>query len=127
MIVAINVTTSGPFFDGRADAAAADASEECERSIAILGASMVRTNLNKVLRVQTPFYRLQVEAQPNPPGWKITDQGVIYGPWLEGTGSRNRTTRFKGYATFRRTVQQINARAATIGSGVVARFMDRMN
>lgn len=125
--MSLRVETSGPFFDGRADAAAADATEDVSRSVAILGASMVRSNLNKVLRVQTPFYRLQVEAQPNPPDWKITDQGVIYGPWLEGTGSRNKTTRFKGYATFRRTFQQINARAATIGSGVVARFTGRMN
>lgn len=123
----IRIETSGPFFDGRADAAAADASEQCEVSISVLGASMVRTNLNKVLRVQTPFYRLQVEAQPEPPGWKITDQGVIYGPWLEGTSRRNQTTRFKGYATFRRTTQQINRRAVTIGNGVVAMFMKRMN
>lgn len=125
--MAIYIETSGPFFDGRADAAAADASRECQISIAILGASMVRTNLNKVLRVQTPFYRLQVEAQPEPPGWKITDQGVIYGPWLEGTSRRNQTTRFKGYATFRRTVQQIDRRAKTISNGVIAKYMKRMN
>lgn len=123
----VRVKTSGPLFDGRADAAAADATKDAARGVAVLGASMVRTNLNHVLRTQTPYYRLQVEAQPNPPGWKITDQGVIYGPWLEGTGSRNRTTRFKGYATFRRTVQQINARAQAIGDAVVARFMGRMN
>lgn len=123
----LRVEASGPLFDGRADAAASDASEEIERAVSILGASMVRSNLSKVLRVQTPYYRLQVEAQQAPPGWKITDQGVIYGPWLEGTGSRNRTTRFKGYATFRRTAQQINARAKIIGDSVVARFMGRMN
>ncbi len=35
----------------------------------------------------------------------ITDGGVIYGPWLEGTSSRNQTTRFKGYGQFRQTGQ----------------------
>lgn len=125
--MSVRVEASGPLFDGRADAAVADATEDVARSVSILGASMVRSNLNKVLRRQTPYYRLQVEAQPYPPGWKITDQGVIYGPWLEGTGSRNRTTRFKGYATFRRTTQQINRRARAMGESVVARFMGRMN
>jgi hypothetical protein len=33
----------------------------------------------------------------------ITDGFVIYGSWLEGTSTRNRTTRFKGYRIFRRT------------------------
>ena len=33
----------------------------------------------------------------------ITDSNVVYGPWLEGIGSRNQTTRFKGYSIFRKT------------------------
>ncbi len=35
----------------------------------------------------------------------IGDGGVVYGPWLEGTSSRNQSSRFKGYASFRRTAQ----------------------
>ena len=33
----------------------------------------------------------------------ISDGGVTYGSWLEGTSSRNNTTQFKGYALFRKT------------------------
>lgn len=33
----------------------------------------------------------------------ITDGGVVYGPWLEGTSSRNKTTSFKGYHSFKKT------------------------
>ena len=36
---------------------------------------------------------------------KIHDSGVVYGPWLEGTSSRNQTTRFKGYSSFRKVKQ----------------------
>ncbi len=122
-----HVVTSGPLFDGRADRAASDACDEAEQRVATLGAATTRHMLSEVLRVETPYYRLQVEAQAEPPGWKITDQGVIYGPWLEGTGSRNRTTRFKGYATFRRATQVINGRAKLMAEQVVARFMGRMN
>jgi hypothetical protein len=39
---------------------------------------------------------------------RISDGGKVYGPWLEGTSSRNATTRFKGYRSFRQTHQWIN-------------------
>lgn len=123
----VTVTESGPIFDGRAEKAMDDASDEWERNLATIGASMVRAELNAVLRVQTPYYRLRIEARANPPGWKITDQGVIYGHWLEGDGSRNSpVTRFPGYSTFRRMTQAINARAVSVGQQVVARYLGRM-
>ena len=31
----------------------------------------------------------------------VTSGNAMYGPWLEGTGSRNATTRFKGYHGYR--------------------------
>lgn len=123
----VTITATGPLFDGRANRQVKQAEQDWGKGIATLGASMVRTELNAVLRHQTPHYRIQIEAREEPPGWKISDGGVIYGPWLEGIGSRNRTTRFKGYATFRRMVQRINARAETIGQPIVARFVARMN
>lgn len=127
MSLNITVQAYGPVFDGRAEAELAKAADEWEKNLATVGASMVRTNLNAVLRRQTPYYRLRVEAAKDGPGWKIWDQGVIYGPWLEGVGSRNRTTRFKGYATFRRTAMQIDARAVQVGQPIVTRYVERMN
>ncbi len=41
----------------------------------------------------------------------LDDGGVVYGPWLEGTSRRNQTTRFKGYASFRRTKDWLNKSA----------------
>lgn len=115
----------GPLFDGRTEQAVADALDDIEKSVSTLGASIVRTELNAVLRTQTPFYRLRVVAEPSRPGWKIWDQGVVYGPWLEHGGRRH--TRFKGYATFRRMTQVIQARANDIAEGVIARYRGRMN
>jgi hypothetical protein len=57
----------------------------------------------------------------------VTDSGVIYGPWLEGTGSRNRTTRFKGYATFRKAAQELDRRAFRIAAAMLDRYVRRMN
>lgn len=116
----------GPIFDGRIEQEITSACADIEKRVATLGASMVRTELNAVLKVQTPYYRFKVIAEPTPPGWTIHDQRMVYGPWLEGTGSRNRTTRFKGYATFRRTVSKIQMRANEIADNVIAKYVGKM-
>lgn len=122
------VTYRGPLFDGRAEKVTAEATRDIEKTVATLGASMVRSELQRVLKVQTPYYRLRVQAQPTNPHWKIWDQRVIYGPWLEGTGSRNfPKTRFKGYSTFRRMTQAINARAVAMGNAVMAKYVGKIN
>ncbi len=52
-------------------------------------------------------YRNNLHASVRGLEGRIDDGGVIYGPWLEGTSSRNQSTRFKGYASFRRTAQRL--------------------
>lgn len=120
------VTLNGPLFDDRAAQQLDRASHEIGRRVATIGASMIRSELHAVLRHETPYYRLQNEAREVPPNWEIWDQGVIYGPWLEGTGSRNRTTRFKGYATYRRMTQRIDARAGVIAEYTIREFLPGM-
>lgn len=123
------VSLHGPVFDGRADAEIEGACERAEQRIATLGASMIRTELAHVLRNEStpPFYRFKNEATPDRDGWKIWDNNVIYGNWLEGTGSRNRTTRFKGYWTYRRTFQKIEARALPIAEYTIDEAIARIN
>lgn len=53
----------------------------------------------------TGHYRQNIHPKSQGLLGTISDGGVIYGPWLEGTGSRNQTTRFKGYGSFRKTAQ----------------------
>jgi hypothetical protein len=57
----------------------------------------------------------------------ITDGGVIYGSWLEGTSSRNVTTRFKGYASFRKTEQWLQKKVDTEAKNFVHQYVRRMN
>lgn len=125
--MSVHVIRIGPLFDGRADLKVRQACDEIERRVATVGASMIRSELNSVLRTQTPYYRLQNEAAPDPPGWKIWDRGVVYGPWLEGVGSRNfPRTRFRGYSTYRRTFQHIDRRAGVIAEYTVREFLPGM-
>ena len=67
----------------------------------------VRQRLDIVLRNPTGYYRSRINSDVTATQGLVHDSNVIYGPWLEGIGSRNATTRFKGYHHWRRTVQYL--------------------
>jgi len=49
---------------------------------------------------------------------QITDNGCVYGPWLEGESSRNSATRFKGYHAFRKTRDWLEAKIHDIANHI---------
>lgn len=123
----ITVQRTGPLFDGRGGQFFKEIGQDIERGTAREGARMVRDRLNVVLKVQTPHYRTRIRSMPDSPNRKITDQGVIYGPWLEGIGSRNApVTRFRGYHTFKFVSLQLNGRAQGIAEQIVVRYLGRI-
>lgn len=121
-----SVRTSGPIFNGQAEAAVRDFITEAEEEIAQEGADMVHLVLGQVLRHPTGYYESRVHSERNRGDSVVTDGGVIYGPWLEGTGSRNRTTRFKGYGTFRRVRAKLQRQAGRTAERVLPPYIRRM-
>ncbi|NGO68519.1 hypothetical protein [Streptomyces boncukensis] len=118
----IQVRVRGPLFDGRAARAAADYSDEVEKQVAEEGARMVHQRLRQVLKHPTGYYQSQVRVRAAGGRHVVSDGGVIYGPWLEGTGSRNfPETRFRGYATFRRTQALLDRKARNIAEQLFSR------
>lgn len=127
MDITIKTDTDGPIFDGRADLAVSDFIEEAEQAIGDMGVTVIRSELDRVLKRQTGYYRSRIEAEPRMGDVVLHDNKVIYGWWLEGVGSRNSpVTRFKGYATFRRMKQVIQARAKQTAESVLPKYLRRM-
>lgn len=124
--VDIDIDVSGPMFDGRASKAAEDLVNGIEREVAEFGADMVRAQLDRVLKRPTGRYRRSIHVQSEFGAEVVTDGGIVYGPWLEGTGSRNRTTRFKGYSTYRRVAQYVDERSEEIAQALVPAYLRRM-
>lgn len=52
---------------------------------------------------------------------------LIYGPWLEGVGSRNATTRFKGYFVFRQATTKLRVKSAQILRRHVSIIVRKLN
>lgn len=65
-------------------------------------------------KASTGHYRRNLHGTRNGLQATIDDNRVVYGPWLEGISSRNQRSRFKGYASFRRTADWLNKMAKDI-------------
>jgi hypothetical protein len=126
-VITVTSTANGPIPYGTAHRAVEAFVDHAEQHLARIGDDMVHDELHRVLRRPTGYYESRVHHdRATPDGWKVTDGGVIYGHWLEGTGSRNRTTRFKGYATFRRMAAALQDNAGHLADQVFDPYLRRM-
>ena len=108
------VQISGPLFDGRAPLILDDYMKANMSLIAKQAEDIVRSELDVVIVDQSRgFYRSQISSATRfnrvaTHDVVVHDSGVIYGPWLAGTGSRNApATRFRGYTHWRKAAQRI--------------------
>ncbi|GAB3156227.1 hypothetical protein GCM10027258_62340 [Amycolatopsis stemonae] len=122
-----DVIISGPFFDDRNHTARQAMEDEALDRVGGQGLADVHLNLDTSIRHPTPYYETQITSERSGDDQIVHDRGIIYGPWLEGTGSRNRTTRFKGYASFRRAAQTLDAKVPNLLVPIVDRCVERLN
>lgn len=126
--MATRVSFNGAFFDHRGEHDLDEYGRAVLDTLSRQGYAIVMTNLNRSIKHPTPYYETQVRIEDRPPWAKsINDRGIIYGPWLEGTSPRNITTRFKGYASFRRAGQQLEREKVGLIRWETERVVARLN
>ncbi len=103
----IELVATGPLFDGTAGAIVDAWLEESATEVMRDGLAEIGLQMDIYFRDPTPYYETQVVVDRVGSDWVLHDRGVIYGPWLDGSGSRNSTSRFRGYPHWRRTVQYL--------------------
>ncbi len=152
----VTVKCAGPAFDGQAEHAAARAREEIRRRVAGMGEILAGSALMASIRhggagetpafhgarypgralrsvtttdrsriYQTGKYTMPVVV--NRDEIVVTSDLASYSPWLEGTGSRNLTTRFKGYHSYRRAGQTLDGLAEGIAEDTIQPYIREMN
>lgn len=122
-----DITVSGPFFDH--PFRAHETTELCRDARDQVGAQGLadwHENLDRSIRHPTPYYETQPTVQERGGEAVVHDRGVIYGPWLEGVGSRNKTTRFKGYFSLRRAADSTRAKVDRVVRPAVERFVTKL-
>jgi hypothetical protein len=113
----------GPMFTGRTAAALGTYADQVGYKVATFAEDQIRQRLVQVLQHPTGYYQSRITVDRAGPGYRVSDSGVVYGPWLEGTGSRNApVTSFAGYATFRRTKALVDRKAPGIAAELLARY-----
>jgi hypothetical protein len=117
----------GPIYSRAADRAAHDYCDELEDDVADFALGELRSEFHRYFRHPTGYYEAHVRIRAAGPDKVISDGGVVYGPWLEGVGSRNfPATRFKGYSIFRRVFQRVERKANVIAARLMPRYLRRM-
>lgn len=124
----IDIRMTGPVFDGRAAQAMAEACRDARDDIAEFAEEHALALMGAAFRHPTGYYESNVRTTLVAADTALVhDSGVVYGPWLEGVGSRNApVTRFAGYSHWRRTKAVAQARALPIAERAVQRHLPEM-
>lgn len=124
----VKVEQKGTIFNAAATKAAGQRmTTRINDTLAQEAVNRIKARLGQVLKQPTGYYesRIQVDRRTQYRG--VTDSGVIYGGWLEGVSSRNKTTRFKGYHTFRMIQQEMRKDARALAQPLVDQYVQEMN
>lgn len=144
----MTVHEHGPLFDGEAaalfhrgaEAARARLADEGRRRVIAAFMTRIKVNTGRFLSSVTTTdatrtyasvsghhaYTMTVAADPVT-DTVVTSSIVTYGAWLEGVGSRNETTRFKGYHGFRQAAQELDAQAGEIADQALRPYVEEIN
>lgn len=126
-MLTVTTTMRGPFLEGAPVKIVDIFVHAMTEDLADEGLRRVRERLGRVLRHPTGYYSSRVVRTMRADGYEVNDSRVVYGPWLEGTGSRNQTTRFKGYHTFKTVGDQLDKTAEVYLQRDIARMSEVLN
>lgn len=130
--VTAHVRVEGPLADGSAEEAVREWMRETVAELARRGVEQIRVSsdaMNRSGRGGTGRAAAGVRAEDRG-DTQVISGGIAEGeyswPWLEGTSKRNRTTRFKGYHTFRDTARHLNDEAGQVAEDKLQEYLPQM-
>jgi len=109
-----SVSFKGPLFDGRLAANLDKAMVNIEEAVADEAVKLVREVISTKAKHRTGRYERAVKSNRESSSYQVTDGGVRYGAWLEGTSRRNARSSFKGYHQFQTARRQLDRTAKQI-------------
>jgi len=129
----IHVNERGPLFSGVAEAELAAAVLAVQEEVASYAEFQWQMNMTESFQnpSEPPRYQSHVNILKRGGDLVVNDgypgSGLVYGPWLEGIGSRNASTRFKGYFALRRAANSVAQKTAAIAKPIIDAFITKAN
>jgi hypothetical protein len=127
MSIGFEIKVSGPFLTGRPEQVLADMVDDCLYEVGNAALERWHFHLDASIKHPTPYYETQIIQQRQGMAEVVHDRGIIYGPWLEGTSSRNARSRFKGYASARKATSEVERDVPSILQRVINRHLGRLS
>lgn len=143
-----DVIVSGPVFDGRAEVTLREGVKDVRHRLARDGERLARAAFAAQIREDTGRFLGSITSTDHSTAYSthsghktytlpvvvsdidmtvVTTETASYGPWLEGVGSRNDTTRFRGYHGFRKAAGELNAQAEPKADEYLRPYVERCN
>jgi hypothetical protein len=124
--VRVIVRALGPLVDGSAPGIIRAWSDEVKKDIAQEGVNRLKAfTMDKSGRA-TGHYQSEIQTSNLSYNDIRIHDPVVYGPWLEGSSNRNRSTRFKGYRLWRKTAQALEEDAPKIAGRRMPELIARL-
>jgi hypothetical protein len=126
LAVKVIVGALGPLADGSAPGIVHAWSDEVKKDIAAEGVNRLRSfAMNKSGR-GTGHYQSEIQTSNLAYNDIRISDPVVYGPWLQGSSSRNQSTRFKGYRLWTKTAQLLQDDAVKIAEKRMPELINRL-
>lgn len=126
--MSFNITYSGALFDGVAVTELKAAEAALQREIAEYAEFQWQMNMTESFQnpSEPPRYQSHVNIAKRGGDLVVNDgwpgSGLAYGPWLEGLGTRNATTKFKGYRSMERARNSVAQKVDAIAKPIIDKF-----
>ncbi len=125
---AFEVTVGGPLFEGDNVGQVLDGwATEVRHDLGEVALDWVRTLANQAIKQHTTG--LYIASQSHDGEGFVSYGGmarVIYGPWLEGNSSRNKTSRFKGYRIYRKAKRRVRNAVPDVAAELMAKHIGKL-
>lgn len=114
----------GPISGGRMTRDAEEYSHDVAEALAEDAKDKWVDNLQGSIRHPTPYYWTRITAREvSSTRYKVHDHDIVYGPWLEGTGSRNAPNSiFPGYWALARAKESAKRSRGGIARRILQRY-----
>lgn len=114
----------GPIHDGRMSRDFQAYEHDVAEAIAEAAKDTWVHNLEGSIRNPTPYYWTRIDTREiTSTRYEVHDHDIVYGPWLEGTGSRNSpNTIFPGYWSLARAKETMKRKRGGIARRILREY-----
>lgn len=122
--ISFNSRVGGPISSGKMQRDVAAYEHDVAEELADMAEETWVRNLQGSIRNPTPYYWTRIDTRPlGANRYEVHDHDIVYGPWLEGTGSRNTPNSiFPGYRSLARTKESVRRRRGGVARRILRRY-----